>query len=220
MGEGRRRYIPQKVSPAEEFLPKVVILLFVVIIAVPQFRKIIILGAIVAVALLIVFLTLFVFLKYYKKHIKSKTLLTVKSEKRFYVQKSILTEAEKKFHRTLVTAVPEALICPKMRVADVINASAKYGGDFNSISQKHFDWVLCHPVSFEPLIAIELDDSSHSWQSTQHRDAVKNEVAQEAGIPLMRFNWKPTYDTEDVRNKIAVILDQIADAIETKQNTP
>jgi hypothetical protein len=70
---------------------------------------------------------------------------------RYVTRKSVLTKAEIAFHKVLLEAVPEAPVFPKVRVADVMDAAERFSGDFLRISQKHFDWVLCHPVSFEPL---------------------------------------------------------------------
>lgn len=132
--------------------------------------------------------------------------------RRYVTRKSLLSNAEIAFHKALNAAVPEAPIFPKVRVADVMDAAERYSGDFLRISQKHFDWVLCHPVSFEPLIAIELDDSSHRWSEKQRRnDRVKDEAASEAGIALLRFPWQPSYDVAQVRERIASVLDAIAD---------
>ncbi len=132
---------------------------------------------------------------------------------RYVSRKSILTKAEIAFHKVLLEEVPEAPLFPKVRVADVMDAAERYSGDFLRISQKHFDWVLCHPVSFEPLIAIELDDSSHQWSQRQKKnDQVKDEAAGEAGIKLLRFTWQPSYEVNQVRERIGAVLDDIADA--------
>lgn len=136
---------------------------------------------------------------------------------RYVTRKSLLSQAEIAFHKVLLEAVPEAPIFPKVRVADVMDAAERWNGDFNQISQKHFDWVLCHPVSFEPLIAIELDDSSHQWSEKQRKnDQVKDNAAHEAGIALLRFPWQRNYDVADIRNRIGDVLDGIADAKEAR----
>ncbi len=140
---------------------------------------------------------------------------------RYVTRKSVLSKAEIAFHKVLLEAVPEAPIFPKVRVADVMDAAERYSGDFLRISQKHFDWVLCHPVSFEPLIAIELDDSSHRWSHQQRKnDQVKNEAAREAGIALLRFTWQRGYDVAKIRERIADVLDKIADAKEAPGERP
>lgn len=133
--------------------------------------------------------------------------------KRYRVKKSILTAAELKFHNLLTRTVPEAPILPKMRMADVIDTEpGTHITDFRRISQKHFDWVICHPITLEPLLAIELDDSSHSWSRSQIKnDTIKNNVTQEAGLNLLRINWQRDYDETKVRDQIAEIINRIAD---------
>ena len=139
------------------------------------------------------------------------------SQPRYVTRKSLLSRAEIAFHKVLLEAVPEAPIFPKVRVADVMDAAERYSGDFLRISQKHFDWVLCNPVSFEPLIAIELDDSSHQWSDKQRKnDQVKDDAAREAGIVLPRFPWQREYDVVQIRERIAVVLDKIANAREAQ----
>jgi len=139
------------------------------------------------------------------------------SKPRYVTRKSLLSKAEVTFHKVLLEAVPEAPIFPKVRVADVMDAAERWSGDFLRISQKHFDWVLCHPISFEPLIAIELDDSSHQWSGKQRKnDQVKDNAAREAGIVLLRFPWQRDYDVAQTRERIAAVLDKIADANEAK----
>jgi hypothetical protein len=136
---------------------------------------------------------------------------------RYVTRKSLLSKAEITFHKVLLEALPEAPIFPKVRVADVMDAAERWSGDFLRISQKHFDWVLCHPVSFEPLIAIELDDSSHQWSEKQRKnDQVKDDAAREAGIALLRFPWQREYDATQIRDRIAQVLDRIADAKEAQ----
>lgn len=135
----------------------------------------------------------------------------------YRVRKSIMTPAELKFHRTLMKAVPEAPIMPKMRMADVIDTlPGSHITAFRKISQKHFDWVICHPVSLEPLLAIELDDSSHNWSPRQRKnDLVKNEITKVAGLELYRINWQREYDEFKVRDDIAIIINRIADRKES-----
>ncbi len=136
---------------------------------------------------------------------------------RYITRKSLLSKAEIAFHQVLLEAVPEAPVFPKVRVADVMEAAERYSGDFLRISQKHFDWVLCNPGSFEPLIAIELDDSSHQWSHKQLKnDQVKDDAAREAGIVLLRFPWQREYDIAQIRERIAVVLDKIADDKEAR----
>lgn len=132
-----------------------------------------------------------------------------KSERRYRKRSSVMSPAEQIFFAALETAIPEAPIFPKVRVADVIEASERWSGDFLRISQKHFDWVLCHPTSFEPLLAIELDDSSHRARKNAANDATKDDVAGDAGLPLMRFQWQNEYDVAAIRERITTVINAL-----------
>lgn len=120
-----------------------------------------------------------------------------------------MSSSEQKFFAVLETAIPEAPIFPKMRVADVIEANERWSGDFLRISQKHFDWVLCHPESFEPLLAIELDDSSHRLRKNAASDVTKDSVAADAGLPLMRFQWQNEYDVAAIRERLTSVINAL-----------
>lgn len=141
--------------------------------------------------------------------------LPITKEPRYICKESIMSRAEIEFYRVLIKAIPETPIFTKVRVADVIDSKKKFSGDFLKISQKHFDWIVCHPETFQPLIAIELDDSSHDWSTKQRRnDLVKDEVTEEAGLHLIRFKWQKYYSEAHIRNVISNALDEIANEAE------
>ena len=132
--------------------------------------------------------------------------------RRFSKSSSLFSPAECKFHKALCAAVPDLAIFAKVRVADVVHAKERYSGDFLRISQKHFDWLICHPESFEPLIAIELDDSSHRTNQRQvANDTTKNSVALDADLSLLRFAWQQEYDAEKLRETIVNEVNAITD---------
>ena len=100
----------------------------------------------------------------------------------------------------------------KVRVADVLQpASAKAKGkqarslwwiSHSRISQKHFDFVLCAPDTLKPLIAVELDDSSHRRARAQQRDSLLNDACKSAGFPLLRIPAKRNYDVGQIRELV------------------
>ena len=123
-------------------------------------------------------------------------------ESTYKKKSSLLSEAESRFFETLLMAADGYAVCPKVRVSDVIESSTGSLADFRKISQKHFDWVLCNPVTMEPLAAVELDDSSHLSGNSITRDRTKNEAAESALLPLVRFKCKSTYSIEEVRRSL------------------
>jgi hypothetical protein len=113
----------------------------------------------------------------------------------------ICSEGELAFLSVLESVVPDGtrVLC-KVRVADVIET---FGADFRTVSQKHFDFVICDAGSFVPMLAIELDDKSHLTATAQKSDAVKNQICARAGLPIVRVPARATYD--------AVYLEQCID---------
>lgn len=130
------------------------------------------------------------------------------NDRRYTRAESLITEGEREFYKVLKRAVPEAEIHAKVRVSDVIRSS---GIKFAKISTQHFDWVVCDPTGCEPLLAVELDDASHLRWQNKVNDRKKNEAAEIAGFPILRFKWAKNYDEDVVRNRIAHVVNTIAD---------
>lgn len=113
---------------------------------------------------------------------------------------SILTPAEQRFYTVLSQAVQgRALIMTKVRVADIVKVRRSMGRrsfwrHFSQISQKHIDFVLVHPRSFDTLCLIELDDRSHARPSRMKRDRFINQVMQDTGLVLHRVKVRRNYD--------------------------
>ena len=76
----------------------------------------------------------------------------------------------------------------------------------NKIDRKHIDFVLCDPQTMAPVAAVELDDKSHQSASAQKRDADKNKACHDAGLPLLRFPARKSYDP----NAIAAELTKLS----------
>lgn len=77
---------------------------------------------------------------------------------------------------------------------------------FNQIKAKHFDFVVCAPETFTVVAVVELDDSSHRSKLAGKRDRVKDHACQSAGIPLLRFEVKSSYDVYHIGMQIQQVL--------------
>ena len=98
-------------------------------------------------------------------------------------------------------------ICPKVRMIDLMYVPGKDSYTYmNKVIRKHVDFVLCKPQTMEPLLAIELDDASHSRSDRIERDNFVNDAFEAAGIPLIHFDVQRSYDTRDVGQKIKQAL--------------
>ena len=98
----------------------------------------------------------------------------------------LLTAAELSFYGVLSRVVEGRFqVAWKVRMADVLwvpGGTADRQRHLNRILAKHLDFVLCHPGSSAPVLAIELDDSSHGerhWYNAERRSQLPP-----AGRPL------------------------------------
>lgn len=126
--------------------------------------------------------------------------------------KPVLTEAELAFHRALAECVPpDTILLSKVRLADFLQVTTR--GDefmryFGKISQKHSDFLLVDAATSEPVLSIELDDSSHRRSKrTAESDEFKNRVYEAAGLAILRVPARRTYDKRDLRGEIVAALE-------------
>lgn len=128
-----------------------------------------------------------------------------KSQKRRFLpykrQKYLLTRSEYDFYRVLqpIAARNNWLICPKVRLADVVYVKGQKEGwnaYFGKIAQKHLDFVICNRA-LQPLFAIELDDRSHGKADAIRRDMEKNEILAASEFPLVRRKTQKAYDPKE-----------------------
>src|SRR3972149_8571462 len=109
----------------------------------------------------------------------------------------LLTAAERSFHGVLRQVVEDSHhIAWKVRMADLIFIPAGTSDrqrHLNRILSKHLDFVLCDSESSAPLLAIELDDSSHRESRRRQRDSFVDAALSAAGLPLLRVPARRSY---------------------------
>ncbi len=77
-------------------------------------------------------------------------------------------------------------IFPNIRLADIVEAIDGTGfyKRRNKILPKHIDFIICD-LLFKPLVAIELNGSSHDKSNRKDDDREKRKILEEAKIPLI-----------------------------------
>jgi hypothetical protein len=109
----------------------------------------------------------------------------------------LLTRAEHSFYSVLHRAVgAEFHIFPKVRLVDLVwvpRATRGRQRHLNRVLSKHVDFVLCHPVTLAPLLAVELDDASHEREARRARDAFVDDVLHTAGLPTLHVRAAHAY---------------------------
>ncbi|HYE03855.1 MAG TPA: DUF2726 domain-containing protein [Phycisphaerales bacterium] len=117
----------------------------------------------------------------------------------------LVSRAEKSFYGVLLQALPmlpePAVVMAKVRLADLLylprdmDRSTRVSQQ-NRVNSKHVDFVLCAADTLRPLLAIEIDDSSHDAEDRQERDSFVDAALQAAGLPLVRFDCKRGYSIQ------------------------
>lgn len=125
------------------------------------------------------------------------TSITPEAKPEYRKIESVLTYRERRFLSVLRRANSgEYTILMKVRLADFIwlaNDPPNRHFHQSQIMSKHVDFLLCQKVTLEPLLVIELDDSSHDLPEHAARDQFKNEVFEMAGIACLRVPLQDEY---------------------------
>ena len=124
----------------------------------------------------------------------------------FTARERLLTYNEQRFYAVLVAIASKNYhVFASVRLIDVVQVipgTQSPQGFRNKIDRKQIDFLLCDKATYKPLIAIELDDSSHALRHRKRRDEELNKIMAAARIPLLHILTAKTYDPEEVVAKI------------------
>jgi hypothetical protein len=127
----------------------------------------------------------------------------------FKIRDDFLSPAEVSFYRVLKTMSGDSLIvCPKVSLNDIFYVShpEKNYAYRNRIDRKHVDFLLLKAATLEPILAVELDDSSHKQPERVKRDELVDRVFSAAGLPLVRIPVRRSYDTRELAETFKKVM--------------
>lgn len=115
-----------------------------------------------------------------------------KEDINFHTCASIVTEHEKKLYTVLSEHIDthyhnQYIICPKVRVVDIVNMPKDLFNyaTWQRVKSRHIDFLVCTKEDLKPVLAIELQDSTHNTKKGIYRDTLINTVFQSAWLPLL-----------------------------------
>jgi uncharacterized protein DUF2726 len=126
----------------------------------------------------------------------------------FFRRKYLLTIVEKRFYDALRRVVDGFPVLPKVRLADLVEADERHlrrKSNFDHIKAKHIDFVICNEA-FSPLVAVELDDSSHHRPDRILRDRDVNRIFEIANFPLVRITARREFDEAEIAQQLLTHL--------------
>jgi hypothetical protein len=119
-----------------------------------------------------------------------------------YLRRNLcFTAAERSFYKVLRNLVPDHIIFAKVRLTDLVQikpSDHSYWRYFNSANRKHIDFVVCDPT-LSPVLAIELDASSHQREDRHSDGELVDQVLAAASLPIAHVPAKRGYVLEEVR---------------------
>ena len=125
---------------------------------------------------------------------------------KYFRKKYFMTAAERDFLKLLEEALAgEYYIFPQVHLSTILSHKVKgqnWKGAFSHINGKSVDFVLCDKQDIKPLVAIELDDSSHDSEARKKRDAIVEAIFEQAKVPLVRFSGLKGLDAQKVSTEL------------------
>lgn len=144
----------------------------------------------------------------------------------YRIRDDFLSAAELSLYGVLRLAVGDRwAICPKVRLADIFFAVGEQAQAWNNRTlSKHVDFLLCDARTMRPVLAVELDDRSHTRPHRQQRDEFEDRLFRSAGLPLVRMTPRANYSVDEVaaalRNAIAPTSPPVARPTAAAQAAP
>ncbi|TWU51967.1 DUF2726 domain-containing protein [Rubripirellula reticaptiva] len=131
----------------------------------------------------------------------------------YRLRDNFLSAAELAFFRVLQQAVGQSYsINHKVRLWDVLYVprSDDSRTHENKIRSKHVDFLLCDPTTMQPVLAIELDDTTHNRKDRQDRDAFVDKAFAAAALSILHIKAARAYSITEVQEQIAAVLPDTA----------
>lgn len=122
-----------------------------------------------------------------------------------YQKKKLLTEAERKMYLKLQEIVENRyLLQTQVNLASVVDKMI-YG--YQNELFRNIDFGIFDKMTSECLLLIELNDSTHLYESRRIRDKKVCDILKQANIPLLTFWTGMANDKEYIKNKLKEFID-------------
>ncbi len=127
----------------------------------------------------------------------------------YRLRDDFLSPAELSFYHVLSSVVaPQVTVLTKVRLADLFFVARPHENRSyaNRIAQKHVDFVLCDPRTMQPIMGIELDDTSHARADRVERDAFVDQVFAAAHLTLVHLSVQRAYSPDEIAAQVFPVL--------------
>lgn len=121
-----------------------------------------------------------------------------------YLRKhQLVTNAEKEFFLRVQEMYGSKYdIFPQVHLSTFLDASLNGQSRewaWRHIHQKSVDFLVCQKNTMKPLLAIEIDDLSHSQNDRWKRDVTVEQICASAGFPILRVENHGYFSRTDIQ---------------------
>lgn len=118
----------------------------------------------------------------------------------------VMNQSEQALYINLQKSIGDKfIVLSKVRLEDFVEV--EFGklpdnvrfGFRNKIKSRHIDFLVCDMASTRPLLAVELDGSSHNNYDRMKRDNFVNSVYKEIGLPVEHIRVGSDFSAEALR---------------------
>ncbi len=109
--------------------------------------------------------------------------------------------AERSFYEVIRRLLPQHTVFAKVGLSDVIRVAKgtrSWRSYRNKIDRKHLDFVICD-ADLAPVVAVELDDSSHDAEERRERDEFVDLALAAAGLTIIHVRAQRGYQLDELR---------------------
>lgn len=134
----------------------------------------------------------------------------VRSKYNYQRKKYFMTRSENEFMHVLEQAVGDKyVIFPQVHLDAFLDhkiGRQDWRAALSTIQRKSVDYLLCTRDQYCPVVAIELNGSSHDLPDRYDRDEKVKAIMINAGMPLIRVRRRDVYNVEEIRSGIEEYL--------------
>lgn len=144
----------------------------------------------------------------------------------YHLRDHFLSPAELNFYMVLRGVIDRrAVLCTKVGLADIFyvrkgNDASRWRIYTNKIDRKHVDFLLCDLKTMQPLVGIELDDSSHQRPDREARDEFVDGVFAAAQLPLIHIPVRRAYVLAEIEAQLAPHIGTQPDSVQPSPIKP
>ena len=118
---------------------------------------------------------------------------------------ALMDKWEAELYERLVAALKTSHVFPQVAMSAFLKEATRRNGGRNSFAQKYVDFLVCERGTIKPLYVIELDGRSHGSASAKQRDAKRDALLSDAGIPVRRYTTSKVDFTIILRDHLEIV---------------